>query len=102
MKQTLIFLLLFTVAFTGLHSPKAGQSETKIPRRGIFRPTAAAGGFRGLVRDAAGNPVAGAGVEVEGLRKLVHSMNQDSSCCRPAHRNSAAEGFKPGLSDENH
>ena len=74
MKQTLIFLLLFTVAFTGAAQPKKrGKVKRKYRDVEYSAQQLPQVVFRGLVRDAAGNPVAGAGVEVEGLRKLVHS-----------------------------
>lgn len=74
MKRTLIFAFLFVFAFTAVSQPKT-KGRVKRKYRNVERvsqnlPQVV---FRGLVRDAARVPIAGASIEIEGLTKLVHS-----------------------------
>lgn len=74
MQKRLIFILLLIVALPAFSQPK---KRSKVKRK--YRDVEFAAQklpqvvFRGLVRDVAGNPIPGAGAEVEGLKKLVHS-----------------------------
>jgi iron complex outermembrane recepter protein len=74
MKRLVICFLLFVFAFNAISQPKS-RGRVKRKYRNVERvsqnlPQVV---FRGLVRDAARIPVAGACVEIEGLTKLVHS-----------------------------
>lgn len=74
MKRTLLFFLLFVIALTAVSQPKK-RGRVKRKYRNVEQVTQNLPQvvFRGLVRDAARVPIAGASIEIEGLTKLVHS-----------------------------
>ncbi len=74
MKRTLIFTLLFAIALTAVSQPKTrGRVKRKYRNAEQVSQNLPQVVFRGLVRDAARVPIAGASIEIEGLTKLVHS-----------------------------
>lgn len=74
MKRTLIFALFFTIAFTTFSQPKKrGKVKRKYRDVEEVSQNLPQVIMRGLVRDVARVPVAGASIEIEGLAKLVHS-----------------------------
>jgi iron complex outermembrane recepter protein len=74
MKRALIFLLLFLMVMAAMSQPKTrGKVKRKyrdVEKVGVDLPQVI---FRGLVRDAEKNPIPGACVEIEGIKRLVHS-----------------------------
>lgn len=74
MKRALIFFLLFVMALTAVsQSKKRGRVKRKYRNVEQTSQNLPQVVFRGLVRDAARVPIAGASIEIEGLTKLVHS-----------------------------
>ncbi|WP_372947403.1 TonB-dependent receptor [Mariniphaga sp.] len=74
MKRTIIFILLFSIALTAVsQSKKRGRVKRKYRNVEQVSQNLPQVIMRGLVRDAARIPIAGAGIEIEGLTKLVHS-----------------------------
>jgi len=74
MKRTLIFTLLFAIALTAVSQPKTrGRVKRKYRNVEQMSQNLPQVVFRGLVRDVARVPIAGASIEIEGLTKLVHS-----------------------------
>ncbi|RIH66620.1 TonB-dependent receptor [Mariniphaga sediminis] len=74
MRRTLIVSLLLLMAFTAVSQPKTrGKVKRKYRNVERTRENAPQVVFRGLVRDAAKAPISGACVEIEGLKRLVHT-----------------------------
>lgn len=74
MKRTLIFVLLFLIALTAVsQSKKRGRVKRKYRNVEQADQNMPQVSLRGLVRDVARVPIAGASIEIEGLTKLVHS-----------------------------
>ena len=74
MKRTIIFFLLISIALTSVsQQKKRGRVKRKYRNVEQVNSNMPQVILRGLVRDAARVPIAGASVEVEGLTKLVHS-----------------------------
>ncbi|MBW6535894.1 MAG: TonB-dependent receptor [Mariniphaga sp.] len=74
MKRTLIFALLFIIALTAFsQTKKRGRVKRKYRNVEQVSQNLPQVIMRGLVRDVARVPIAGASIEIEGLTKLVHS-----------------------------
>ncbi|WP_139249667.1 TonB-dependent receptor [Mariniphaga anaerophila] len=74
MKRIIIFSLLFAIYFGAVAQPKK-RGRVKRKYRNVEQVSQGLPQvvFRGLVRDAARNPIPGASVEIDGLTNLVHS-----------------------------
>lgn len=74
MQKILLFILFILITLPAVSQPK---KRGKVKRK--YRDVEFADQklpqvvFRGLVQDVAGNPIPGAGAEIEGLKKLVHA-----------------------------
>ncbi|MCA1760589.1 MAG: TonB-dependent receptor, partial [Bacteroidales bacterium] len=74
MKRLLIFSFLFVFAVNAVSQPKTrGRVKRKYRNVEQANQNLPQVIMRGLVRDVARVPIAGAGIEIEGLTKLVHS-----------------------------
>ncbi len=74
MKRVLIFTLLLLIAFTAVsQSKKRGRVKRKYRNVEQVQEVQPQVIFRGMVRDDARNPIPGASVEIDGLKRLVHT-----------------------------